>query len=247
VTEPDFDRLVAEHAAGWLADAVCLCRVLDWRGYRHDETLHAINAATLPEEASRHCLAWTAPGLRPLVAEQLHDRRSGPVVVIDVAAVVKSRHAAPKVTDAELLRLGQLETQQICLHEFAHVREQESRGVTPPEHATLPLLLAAVAERQSQSRHDRGHGLQWLRCYVHLSHRATEFWPWQWWLDVGFSSDVAAHGLGAGRDFADVLEAELVEAANVPLVDILRSDPPPAFTALYESRVALRDAARLAA
>jgi len=247
VTDAELGRLVAEHAAGWLADAVCLCRVLDWRGFDDDETLQAIDAATLPEEARRHAVAWTAPGLSQLLAERLRDRRSGPVVVIDVAAVVKCRHAAAKVTDAELLRLGRLETQQICLHEFAHVREQESRGVTPPEHATLPLLLAAVAEPQSQRRHDQGHGLQWLRCYLHLSHRATEFWPWQWWLDVGFSSDIEAHGLGAGRDFADALEAELVETVNVPLKDILRRDPPPAFTALFESRVTLRDAARLAA
>lgn len=247
MTDATFDQLVAEHAAGWLADAVCLCRVLDWRGFADDETLHAIDAATLPEEARRHALAWTAPGLRQLLAEQVRDRRGGPAVVIDVAAVVKSRRKAADVTAAELLRLGRLETQQVCLHEFAHVREQEVRGVSPVESATLPLLLAAVAERQSRSRHDQGHGLQWLRCYLHLSHRATELWPWQWWLDVGFSSDVEAHGLGAGRDFADVLEAELVDAANVSLVDVLRSDPPPAFTALYESRVALRDAARLAA
>jgi dynein heavy chain len=63
-----FDELVAASKAGWLADAASLCRVLDPPA--GDETIHLLDAATLPEEARRNALAWTAPGLDRV----FHDR-----------------------------------------------------------------------------------------------------------------------------------------------------------------------------
>lgn len=241
------EEIVAAHGAGWLADAACLGHVLDWRGFGQHETLHVLDAAALPPESRRHVVAWTAPGLRPLLSDWLRDDRDGPVVVIDVAAVFRNHVAITGRPERECVRLGRLETQQTLLHELAHVREHDASGQTLRPDTTLDAVLAAAARPQSRGLHDRGHGLQWVRAYAHLSYRATELWPWRWWLDVGFSSDVEAHGLGSGDAYVETLADELESGRDESLVDILRRDPPAAFTKLFRDRVALRDAARSAA
>lgn len=220
--DADADNLVATHAAGWIADAECLGRMLDWRGFRDSETLHVVHAAALPPEARRYAVAWTAPGLRPLLAELLSDHRGGPVVVIDVSAVFRRRVSIAGKCDRQCHKLGRLETQQVLLHELAHVRVDEASGETPV--ASVAALLEAVSKPQTRAIHDHGHGLQWLRAYCHLSHRAAELWPWRWWIDVGLSSDVEAHGLGDGHNFVETLAGELELGRDEPLAEILRRD-----------------------
>lgn len=241
----DFGRLAAEHAAGWLADAVSLGRSLDWQGFSHDETLHAVDAATLPPEASQEALAWTAPGLRLLLADRLRDCRGGPAVVLDVKAIVRRRLEVERLSSEEVVTLGRLEVSNVLIHELGHARVAEARGVTLPAGVTLPTLLRSTATPTLPAVEDRSHADDWIRAYVHLSDRAARtVWPHRWWLNA-CRWDVSGYVECHVSELLDALTPEL--GTDEPIVSLLRRDPPELFTALFQTLVARRDAARLVA
>lgn len=228
--DADFDELVATHKADWLATAASVCRVVDPPA--DDETIHTLDAATLPEEARRHALAWTAGGLDRVLRDRLRDRRRGPVLVLNVAEIVRRRLEPATSDEHELAVLGRLEVSQVALHELGHARLAEATGRTLPADASLPLLLAAVATPTSDADELDKHGPAWVRSYVVLSGRAARsIWPRQWWIDAAVW-DV--------RRYRDVPAGELVAAlqpeidSDEPLVNILRRPPPAAFLALLE-------------
>ena len=145
-----FDELVAASKAGWLADAAWLCRVLDPPA--GDETIHLLDAATLPEEARRNALAWTAPGLDRVLRDRLRDRRRGPVLVIDAETIVRSRVEPADRDWHEIAVLGRLEVAQVAIHELGHARLSEADRETLPEAATLQIVLSAVGQPTQRSR-----------------------------------------------------------------------------------------------
>jgi hypothetical protein len=232
VTGAAFDELVAIHKAGWLADAAALCRVLDPPGT--DRAIHVVDAATLPEEARRHALAWTAGGLDGLLRDRLRDRRRGPVLVIDAGEIVRRRLEPAALTEHEVAVLGRLEVAQVAIHELGHARLAEATGSALPATATLPALLAAVGTPTSDDHHRGTHGQQWVRSYLVLSSRAARWhWPQQWWIDAAVA-DVRRHvEIEATADeLLAALQPEL--DTDEPLISILRRPPPAAFSTLFD-------------
>jgi len=232
VTDAAFDELVAKSKAGWLADAAALCRVVDPPA--SDRTIHVVDAATLPEEARRHALAWTAGGLDVVLRDRLRDRRRGPVLVIDAGEIVRVRLEPATLAEHELAALGRLEVAQVAIHELGHARLAEATGTTLPATATLPLLLAAVGTPTSSDHGRATHGQQWVRSYLHLSSRAARsLWPRRWWIDAAVA-DVRRHV--AIEAAADELLAALQPELDIdePLIDILRRPPPAAFSTLFD-------------
>ena len=235
MTDAAFKELVETSKAGWLADAASICRVLDPPA--SDRTIHVLDAATLPVEARRHALAWTAGGLDVVLRDHLRDRRPGPVLVLDAGEVVRGRLEPATLAEHEVAVLGRLEVAQVALHELGHARLAEATGSTLPATATLPLLLAAVGTPTSSEHNRATHGRQWVRSYLHLSSRAAgTLWPRQWWLDAAVA-DVRRHvEIEATADeLLAALEPEL--DTDEPLIDILRRPPPAAFSALFDTQV----------
>jgi hypothetical protein len=231
VTDAHFDELVAKHRAGWLADAAALCRSLDWHSISDAATVHVLDAAALPPAASETALAWTAAGSEHLLREHLHDRRSGPVLVIAAGRVVRSRLTPATLTADEAYVLGRLEVAQVALHELGHARVAATRGRRLPASATLALLVEAARQSTTDEHWRQSHGRDWCRCYVHLSDRAARsLWPRGWWLDA-CRHDLRLHGHSNAAAIVEALQPEL--GSDEPLADILRRDPPAAFTDLF--------------
>jgi len=231
VTDAHFDELVAKHRAGWLADAAALVRSLDWHSISDAATIHVLDAAALPPAASETALAWTAAGSDHLLREHLHDRRAGPVLVIDAGQLVRSRLTPAALNADEAHVLGRLEVAQVAIHELGHARVAATHGRRLPESATLLSLVAAAAHPATDEHWRQSHGRDWVRSYCHLSSRAARsVWPRGWWLDA-CRHDLRLHGHGNAAALVEALRPEF--ASDEPLADILRRDPPAAFTALF--------------
>lgn len=230
MTNVAFDAIVEASRAGWIADAASLCRVLDPPAA--DATIHVLDAAALPEPATRHALAWTAGGLDRVLRDRLRDRRRGPVLVLDVAAIV--RHRVPvKVSEHELAALGRLECQQVALHELGHARLAEAAGAALPTWTSLPLLLDAIGTPTLDDVDREKHGHAWIRSYLVLSGRAARsLWPRQWWLDAAVA-DVRRYVDVAGHELLADLQHEIDD--DEPLVDVLRRPAPPAYLARFDN------------
>ena len=234
MTDAAFGELVETSKAGWLADAASLCRVLDPPA--SDETIHLLDAATLPEEARRHALAWTAGGLDVVLRDRLRDRRRGPVLVLDAGKIARVRLEPATLAEHEVAALGRLEVAQVAIHELGHARLAEATGETLPATATLPALLAAV-DAATGSDHNRAtHGQQWVRSYLVLSSRAARsLWPRQWWIDAAVADVRRYVEIKATTDeLLAALQPEL--DPDEPLTDILRRPPPAAFSALLDTQ-----------
>ena len=231
MTDADFDNLVADNRAGWLTDAAAICRSLDWHSVSDRETIHVLDAAALPPPASDHALAWTAAGSDRVLRPSLRDRRAGPVLVLDVSGIVRSRLTPTTLTADEAHVLCRLEVAQVALHELGHARVAACRGCRLPESATLALLVEAAALPASDAHWRQTHGRDWCRSYLHLSDRAARsLWPRGWWLDV-CRHDLRLHGHADPDKLLATLQPEL--GSDEPLADILRRDPPAAFTAMF--------------
>ncbi len=231
MTDSDFDELVAKHRSGWLADAAAICRSIDWHSTGDAETIHVLDAAALPPEASASAIAWTAAGSDRVLREHLRDRRAGPVLVIDAGAVVRSRLTPAKLTADEAHVLGRLEVAQVALHELGHARVAVVSGRRVPESTTLARLVDAAAQPASDEHWRRSHGRDWCRAYVNLSARAARsLWPRGWWLDA-CRHDLRFHGHGNADELVEALQSEL--GSDEPLADVLRRDPPAAFTSMF--------------
>lgn len=230
MTSDELDRLVAEKADRWLADATALCRLADHAGLGEDTTVHVVDAAALPPEARRSAIAWTAGGLDKPLRPLLRDRRGGPVLVIDLQAVARWRLDYATLTPDLADRLGSLEVRQVALHELAHARLAEAEGRRIPAGVDLALLAAASADLPPG--HDRRtHGSQWCRAYLHLSRRVSAVWPGRWWMEAAVL-DVGRYlgGQSCSR-LADTLKPE--HNSDRPLVEILRSPAPPDFVTQF--------------
>lgn len=235
MTDADFDELVAEHRAGWIADAASLCRSIDWHSVGDRQTIHVLDAATLPPQASQTTLAWTAGGSDRVLRPYLRDRRNGPVLVLDVAAIVHERLTPATLAEHDAIRLGRLEVCQVAIHELGHARLQSTRGSTLPASTTLALLVAAAGATRTDDEWRRSHGRDWCRSYLHLADRAARLcWPHDWWLAAA-KHDLRLHGHGNADEIMETLQAEL--GTDEPLTDILRRDPPAALAALFQEEV----------
>lgn len=231
MTTTDFDKLVEKYRADWLSLAGSLCRSLDWHSVSDERTIHVLDAAALPPKASETALAWTLAGsdevLRPLLA----DRRRGPVLVLDVAGIVRERLTPETLTDDEAYVLGRLEVAQVAIHEHGHAALAATRDSSLPAGATIALLVAAAGSPKSAEHRRKSHGRDWCRSYVHLSDRAARrLWPRGWWLDAA-KHDLRCHGHDNADAILATLQPEL--GTDEPLADILRRDPPAAFSALF--------------
>lgn len=235
MTDADFDELVAEHRGGWIADAASLCRSIDWHSVGDRQTIHVLDASSLPPQASQTSLAWTAGGSDRVLRPYLRDRRDGPVLVLDAAAIVRERLTPATLAEYEAIRLGRLEVSQVAIHELGHARLAATRGSTLPATTTLSLLVAAAGSTRTDDQWRRSHGRDWCRSYLHLADRAARScWPHDWWL-AATKHDLRLHGHGNADELVDALDAEL--GTDEPLADILRRDPPAAFTALFPDDV----------
>ncbi len=231
MTAADFDELVAEHRADWVADAASLCRSLDWHSISNSETIHVLDAAALPPEASETALAWTAAGSDRVLRPCLMDRRPGSVLVLNAQGIVRERLEPATLTRHEAIVLGRLEVCQVAIHELGHARLQSTQGSTLPASTTLALLVAAAGSAKSDEHQRRSHGRDWCRSYVNLSDRAARsVWPRGWWIDAA-KHDLRLHGHGNADELVEALKPEL--GTDEALADILRRDPPAAFTALF--------------
>jgi hypothetical protein len=231
VTDADFDELVAESRAGWIAAAGSLCRLIDWHSVSDRETIHVLDAATLPPTASEHTLAWTAAGSDNLLRPYLRDRRAGPVLVLDAGKIVRSRLVPETLTSDEAYVLGRLEVCQVALHELGHARLAATRGSAIPQGTTVALLVASVVSTSTDEHRRRSHDFGWSRAYVHASDRAARsLWPRGWWLDA-CRHDLRLHGHEQADSIVEALKPEL--GSDEPLTDILRREPPAAFSALF--------------
>ncbi len=229
MTAADFDELVAEHATGWLRDAAALCRLLD--PPTDSRTIHVIDAATLPQPATRGKLAWTAGNLDVVLRHRLRDRRRGPVLVLDAAAIVRHRLQPETLEEHEAVVLGRLELGQVALHEHAHAVAFEAHGGDPlPAGTSEAALMAAVGTPTPEAAGRRHHDHEWIRCYLTLSSRAARtLWPRQWWIDAALA-DVRRYVDVDRLELVDALRDELV--SDEPLVDLLRRPPPAALFGL---------------
>lgn len=237
MTDSDFDKLVEKHRSGWIADAASLCRLIDWHAVSSSETIHVLDAAALPPEASTTALAWTAAGSDRVLRPLLRDRRRGVVLVLDAGAIVRSRLHVATLDEREAVTAGRLNVCQVAIHELAHGRLAAAAGETMPASATLSLLVAAAGSATSDARWRQSHGRDWARSYVHASDRAARsVWPHGWWLDAAMH-DLKLHGHGNADELVESLQSEL--GTDEPLADILRRDPPAAFTALFREEVPL--------
>ena len=231
MTDADFDNLVADNRAGWLNVAAAVCRTLDWHSVSDHETIHVLDAAALPPPTSDHALAWTAGGSDRVLRPCLRDRRAGPVIVLNVSGIVRSRLTPARLTADEAHVLCRLELAQVALHELGHARVAACRGCRLPESATLALLVEAAALPTSDVHWRQSHGRDWCRSYLHLSDRAARsLWPRGWWLDV-CRHDLRLHGHADPAKLLATLQPEL--GSDEPLADILRRDPPADFSAMF--------------
>lgn len=237
MTDADFDELVAGHRADWLADAGSLCRSIDWHGVGNEETIHVLDASTLPPAANETALAWTAAGSDRVLRPYLRDRRRGPVLVLDAGSIVGERLTPATLEKHEAIVLGRLEVASVAIHELGHARLQAARGSSLPAGTTVDLLAAAAGHPKSDQHQRRSHGRDWCRAYLHLSDRAARsIWPRGWWLET-CQHDLRLHGHGHADELLATLQPEL--GTDEPLADILRRDPPAAFTALFPDEVPL--------
>jgi len=226
MTADELDAVVRENADRWLADAVALCRLADHAGLGSG-TVHVLNAATLPPEASRSSVAWTAGGLDVPLRPLLRDRRAGPVLVIDLQAVAAWRLDYENLTPDLADRLGSLEVRQIALHELSHARVSEAEGRRIPAGTSVELLSIAAGSDTSAEHSRRSHGHQWVRAYLHLSRRVSDVWPGRWWIEAAVL-DVSRYLGGQQCDeLAEALKPE--HDANRPLVELLRVPAPQPF------------------
>lgn len=238
MTDSAFDELVAASKADWLEDAASLCRVLDPPA--GDETIHLLDATTLPEEARRNALAWTAPGLDRVLRDRLRDRRPGPVLVIDAEAVVRVRLEPADRDEHEVAVLGRLEVAQVAIHELGHARLAEADRETLPEAATLQIVLSAVGQPTSDEVSRRKHGPAWIRSYLNLSSRAARsLWPRTWWIDAALA-DVRRYVEVEADHILAALRPEL--ETDEPLVDVLRRPAPADYLALFDHETQARKA-----
>lgn len=231
MTDDHSNELVEKHRAAWLADAGSLVRSLDWHSVSDSTTIHVLDAATLPPDASKAAIGWTLAGsdavLRPLLA----DRRRGPVLVLDVAGIVRERLSPETLNADEAYVLGRLEVAQVAIHEHGHAALAATRDSSLPAGTTIALLAAAAGTPKSDEHRRRSHGGGWCRSYVHLSDRAARrLWPRGWWLDAA-KHDLRCHGHVNADELVEALQAEL--GTDEPLADILRRDPPAAFSAWF--------------
>lgn len=235
MTDADFDKLVADHRDGWIADAGSLCRSLDWHSVSDERTIHVLDAIALPPKASEAAIAWTLAGSDEVLRPLLTDRRRGPVLVLDVRGIVRERLTPETLNADEAYVLGRLEVAQVAIHELGHATLAATRNSTLPAGVTIALLAAAAGLPKSDDHQRKSHGRDWCRSYLHLSHRAANrLWPRGWWLDAA-KHDLRLHGHGNADEIVAALKPEL--GSDEPLADILRRDPPAAFTALFRDEV----------
>lgn len=235
MTDADFDELVAEHRAGWLADAGSVCRYIDWHAVTNEETIHVLDAATLPPAASETALAWTVAGSDRVLRPYLRDRRRGPVLVLDAGSIVRERLNPATLEEHEVIVLGRVEVANVAIHELGHAKVQAARTYRVPAATTVDILAAAAGQPKSDEHWRRSHGRDWCRAYLHLSDRtARSIWPRGWWLET-CQHDLRLHGHGHADELLATLQPEL--GTDEPLADILRRDPPAAFTALFPDDV----------
>lgn len=231
MTDDAFNELVAKHRAGWLADAASLCRWLDWHSVDDRATIHLLDADALPAVARANALAWTAGGSDRVLRPHLFDRRGGPVLVLDVGGIARERLTPAELNEAEAVVLGRLEVSAVALHEHAHARVAAGKGSTIPADTTLSLLVAAAGEPTNETHWRRSHGPAWCRCYLHLAERAARsIWPHEWWR-ASCLHDLRCHGHDNAAELVETLECEL--GSDDALADVLRRDPPAAFSECF--------------
>jgi hypothetical protein len=248
----DLGDLVERSAADWIRSAINFGRGVAWREYGDSETtIHVVDASRLPPEASRRVLAWTtAEGLEQLLRDAglVTDARSGPAVVVDLLGVVERKVAWRDSTEYQVETLGNVYVRQTILHELGHALAAEAAREKLMAGVTLPLLVEAAAADRGQEIEDRQHCRQWARAYLHLSDRASRVtWPHRWWIEAA-AADVARY-LDASQheieELASTLRPEIDDDGSI--VDVLRRDPPPAFTDCFDRLAARRQETRLLA
>jgi hypothetical protein len=247
----DLGDLVEKNAADWIRSAINFGRGVAWRDFTSDRTIHVVDASRLPPEASRRVLAWTtAEGLEQLLRDAglVTDARSGPAVVVDLLGVVEHKVAWRDSTEYQVETLGNVYVRQTLLHELGHALAAEAARKKLMAGVTLPLLVEAAAVDPCQEIEDRHHCRQWARAYLLLSDRASRVtWPHRWWIETA-AADVARY-LDAGQheieELASTLRPEIDDDASI--VELLRRDPPPAFTDSFDRLVARRHETRFLA
>jgi hypothetical protein len=183
---------------------------------------------------------------KPAIGERWQGR--GPAILLNDQSLwrLACQRAEKCLTPAASARL--FFAHQICpavaLHEFGHVCDD---GFTRPEVMTperyaaklLPEFRSflASAEVTPLERPDLHHGATWIRCTLHLIHRAVLARPFSsLGLELHFVTLVTeGYRLSPTWKYEAALGDEPERLAGLSFAEIVKMPPPEQFTALFSS------------
>jgi hypothetical protein len=132
----------------------------------------------------------------------------------------------------------------ITIHELGHVAEDgfERKEVQEPERYAeklLPLFRnhLETIEPTRLERTERDHGAEWIRCTLHMSHRATSISSFSL-LQLELSAltlSTEFYGLSPTGKYFDAIGDEPARMIDASFAEILATEPPAAFTELFTS------------
>lgn len=235
----DLPILIDRHRQYWLGSAAGLIRSLDPAGLGR-RSFHVVDAYDLGLRSDRIAgfhipKLWSlARGLLPVSAAP------GPTVAVNLPEILRqSLEVDDTIQEYQTREIVRLAVSAVAIHEAGHALESEiddPGGIADADLeklsiATVRKVFAEVKNRPDQKRLVEHHGPTWIRAAAHLTGRAARL-PGGDWLEHYLKLTLRPLTRANPDDIIDALSLEVAQAVDEPIVDILRRDPPVAFSKL---------------
>jgi hypothetical protein len=237
----DVPILIDRHRDYWLGSTAGLIRSLDPAGLGR-RSFHVVDAHDLGLRSDR-IAGLHSPRLYSLARSLLPvSAVPGPTVAVNLPGVVRESLAAddsiPEWQTREVVRLA---VSAVGIHEAGHALEAELEhpgDIRAPSLERIPLArvrqaIGGIADMPDRQKRIEHHGPTWIRAAAHLTGRATRL-PGGAWLAHFRAETLRPLTRAEPDDIIDSLSLEVAQAVDEPIVKILRSDPPAAFSKLLE-------------
>lgn len=178
-------------------------------------------------------LAWM---LRPQLERAGRWRGPGGVVVVDIARIAGAARTRPPGIRRRWFRMT---AYSIIVHELAHVAlmapaPEPTAGVVQMARATMAEDVDGAATRIPESTPWLHHELPFIRVALNLAYRARRLGlpvdPWE-------VANTSSYCLSHTSRYERALWPEIDANPHTPLAELLATEPPPAFAAVWEADI----------
>ena len=230
----DINILLDRHASTWLREAETFARQVDPGLASHG--FHVADYETLGITSPAGSGFAYPAGLFDIVQHCL-PAGAAPGHVVAVNLPAHAATVAEAVDEADEAALFQAVAVSLCgtiIHELAHLADHDAARRRLPDGITFEIFQIVAAKPATNQASN--HGPRWIRAFCHAMHRADRLRSSFFWWRL-FRNDVRQYVTACPWQITDSLEAELADV-EAPLVEILRRQPPAAFTDLFDAPAA---------